>query len=96
MRNHRRITTNLKTKQPELPENLAVWKSNNQGFKEETFIQMGRRGREDVVWHDEVGATVASGIGGLTFVYSGQKLGGTPGDEQYQPKARLHSPEFQH
>ena len=43
MRNHRRITTNLKTKQPELPENLAVWKSNNQGFKEETFIQTGRR-----------------------------------------------------
>ena len=25
---------------------LAVWKSNNQGVKEETFIQTGRRGRQ--------------------------------------------------
>ena len=39
----RRITTNLKTKkQPELPENQAVWKSNNQGVKEETFRLAGR------------------------------------------------------
>ena len=29
---------------PELSENQAVWKSDNQGFKEATFIQMGRRG----------------------------------------------------
>ena len=34
-----------------------MWKSNNQGFKEATFIQMDRRegdtemGREDTVWH---------------------------------------------
>ena len=26
-------------------ENQAVWKSNNQGFKEDTFIQMGSRDR---------------------------------------------------
>ena len=25
-------------KQPELPENRTVWKSDNQGVKEETFI----------------------------------------------------------
>ena len=31
-------------KQPELPENQTVWKSDNQGVKEETFIQAGRRG----------------------------------------------------
>ena len=31
-------------KQPELTENQTVWKSNNQGVKEETFIQTGRRG----------------------------------------------------
>ena len=31
-------------KQPELPENRTVWKSNNQGDKEETFIQTHRRG----------------------------------------------------
>ena len=31
-------------KQPELPENRTVWKSDNQGDKAETFIQTGRRG----------------------------------------------------
>ena len=31
-------------KQPELRENRTVWKSNNQGDKEETFIQTSRRG----------------------------------------------------
>ena len=30
----------------ELTENQTVWISNNQGVKEETFIQTGRRGRE--------------------------------------------------
>ena len=30
-------------KQPELAENQTVWKSDNQGVKEETFIQTGRR-----------------------------------------------------
>ena len=41
----RRTTTNLKSKkQPELPENRTVWKFDNQGVKEETFIQTSRRG----------------------------------------------------
>ena len=31
-------------KQPELTENRTVWKSNNQGDKDDTFIQTGRRG----------------------------------------------------
>ena len=31
-------------KQPELTENRTVWKSDNQGVKEETFIQTNRRG----------------------------------------------------
>ena len=31
-------------KQPELPENQTVWKSNNQGVKEETFTQTGKGG----------------------------------------------------
>ena len=31
-------------KQPELPENRTVWKSDNQGDKEETLTQTGRRG----------------------------------------------------
>ena len=33
-------------KQPELPENQTVWRCDNQGVKEETFIQTGRRGRD--------------------------------------------------
>ena len=42
-----RTKTNLKNKkQPELPENRAVWNSHNQGFKEETFTQTGSRGRD--------------------------------------------------
>ena len=41
----RRTTTSLKTKKsPDLTENQTVWKSDNQGDKEETFIQTGRRG----------------------------------------------------
>ena len=39
----RRVTTNLE-KQLELPGNLTVGKSYNQGVKEEIFIQMGRGG----------------------------------------------------
>ena len=40
-------------KQPQLTENQTVWKSDNQGVKEETFFQTSRRsgdgqpGRED-------------------------------------------------
>ena len=37
--------TNKQTK-PELPENRTVWKSENQGVKEEIFIQTSRRGRD--------------------------------------------------
>ena len=33
-------------KQPEMPESQTVWKSNNQGVKEETLIQTCRRGRD--------------------------------------------------
>ena len=31
-------------KQPDLPENHTVWKSDNHGIKEETLVQIGRRG----------------------------------------------------
>ena len=42
-----RPQTRLQNKyHPESSENRAVWKSNNQRFKEATFIQMGRRGRD--------------------------------------------------
>ena len=44
--NKRRTTRNLKTKkkEPKLSETQSVWKSPNQGVKEETFIWTGRRG----------------------------------------------------
>ena len=38
-------------KQPELTENQTVWKSNNQGDKEETFIQTSRRGGDRQLGH---------------------------------------------
>ena len=38
----------INRKQPEVPENQTLWKSNNQGVQEEIFIQTGRRGGEDV------------------------------------------------
>ena len=42
-----KITTRLQNKyHPESSENRAVRKSNNQGIKEATFIQIGRRGRD--------------------------------------------------
>ena len=42
-----RITTiSPKKQQPELSENQAVWKSDNQGFKEATFILKGAFYRE--------------------------------------------------
>ena len=45
----RRITTNLKTKNSQnCQKNQTLWKSDNQEFIG-TFMQMGRRGGEDVV-----------------------------------------------
>ena len=58
-------------KQPELLENGTVWKSNNQGVREETFIQTGRRGGEDTGQgggvRTRVGKAVAAGLGCPTF-----------------------------
>ena len=49
-----KITTRLQNKYHlDSSENQAVWKSDNQGFKEATFIQMGRRDG-DTEWHGEV------------------------------------------
>ena len=41
----RRTTTNLKTKKTTRTDR-TVWKSDNQGVKEETFIHTGRRDRD--------------------------------------------------
>ena len=43
-------------KQPELPENQTVWKFDNQGVKEETFIQTGRSGADKQLWRRGLGA----------------------------------------
>ena len=53
--NQKKDTNQFKDKkQPELPENQTAWKSDNQGVKEETFIQTGRRGRVRKLWGEEV------------------------------------------
>ena len=42
MHNYSKNTTRLQNKYyPDLSENRAVWKSDNQGFKEATVMQMG-------------------------------------------------------
>ena len=48
------IITRLQNRyHPEWSENLSVWQSDNQGFKEATFIKMDRRGG-DMERHGEV------------------------------------------
>ena len=37
-----------------MSENQAVWKSKNQGLKEATFIQTGRRGRDPEIGREMV------------------------------------------
>ena len=68
-------------KQPELTENRTVWKSDNQGDKEETFIQTGRRGgdgqlgREDSWqgggWQTQQGGGLWSKVGKAVAVQPG-------------------------
>ena len=42
-----KITTRLQKKyHPDSSENRSVWKSDNQIFKDATFIQTGRKGRD--------------------------------------------------
>ena len=60
-------------KQPELTANQTAWKSNNQGDKEETFNQTGRRGRDRQPgtedsrqgggWRTQQGGTLWSRVG---------------------------------
>ena len=74
----KRRTTNLKTKNNQnCSENRTVWKSDNQGVKEETFTQTGRRDRDgqlggEDTWqgggHIWVGEAVASRPGSATFL----------------------------
>ena len=64
----KRTTRNLKTEITDLIENQTIWKSNNHGVKEETFIQAGRRG-EDRQWRWR-GNTARQWLVGGIYVYS--------------------------
>ena len=66
-----------------------MWKSDNQGFKEDTFIQTGRRGgvaegQRDGLAQNNGGSSSRSGMD------SGDNFGAS------DPSPRLHSPGFQH
>ena len=55
-------------KPPELTENRIVWKSDNQGDKEETIIQTGRRGGDGLPGgEDSQARAAAGGVGRPTF-----------------------------
>ena len=55
-------------KQPELTENWTVWKPDNQGDKEETFIQTGRsEGDGQLEWRGLDCQVAAGRLGGPTF-----------------------------
>ena len=77
-------------KQPELTENQTVWKSDNQGVKEETFIQTGRRGRDGQPGQRRCEAKQWLEDLGVLHSHAG-KLGGTTGEQD-----RPHNPGFQH
>ena len=67
-----RITTNLKTIIPKISRKLTLWKSDNQGFKEAIFIQMGKRGRVEKLGQREHGVVWSiSGTEGPTFTRGG-------------------------
>ena len=82
--------------QPELKENLTVWKSDNQGDKEETFIQTGRRDRAGQLGGERTPGKAAAGgpsevadcgTGWAKLQLAGEAAAGGEGD-------RLRNPEF--
>ena len=78
MHKHRRNYNQIsKLITPELSEKQAVWKSNNQGFKEDTFIQTDRKGTvvetgREVVQHGKVAVV------GLAAAEAAEQMGRTP------------------
>ena len=59
---------------PEPSENRAIWKSDNQGFKEAKFIQTGRRGGDVDMHREAQSRSVAQRggrMGGPTFTCGG-------------------------
>ena len=71
-----------------MTENQTVWKSNNQGVKEETFIQTGRRGGDGQPGRED---STRQRIEDWAVPHSCvDKLGGTTGEQD-----RPCNPEFQ-
>ena len=56
-----------------MTENQPLWKYDNQGVKEETFIQTGRRGRDRLLVRED------SGQGGGWSTWVGRASGGGAG-----------------
>ena len=89
-KDNNQFTNQFKNKnQPELPENRTVWKPDNQGVKEETFIQTDRRGRD---WQPgQRGCKARQLLVDRAVPHScADKLGGTTGEQD-----RPHNPGFQ-
>ena len=87
-----KITTKLQNNyHPELSENQAAWKTDNQGIKEVTFIQMGRRGK-DVDIHRDM--EMWNGCFSLPHVVD-KNQEGYLGSEGSQPHTIPPSPGFQ-
>ena len=79
-----------KQKQPELPESQTVWKSDNQGIKEETFIQTGRRGGDGQPRQRGYAARWWLVDQAVPYLHA-DKPGGATGEQD-----RQHNPSFQH
>ena len=77
----------INKKQPELAENRTVWKSDNEGDKEETFIQISRRGRED----SQQGGSWQTQRGGGLWSRAGSAVAGQQG-----AAGRPQDPTFMH
>ena len=88
-------------------ENQAVWKSNNQGFKEATVIQMGKK-NGDVEIHRETWKGVERcrdterhrearrcRTGGPTSMHGGEKAGGILQEQGIPAPDQPPSPGFQ-
>ena len=74
-----------------------MWKSNNEGFKEATFIHTGRRGRDpqrhqDGWRHGVAQRGAEAGTGGPTLMCGGLKTGGLLGEQEIPAPVQTTQP----
>ena len=62
-RNQKKDNNKIKNKNKQNQQNRTVWKSDNQGVKEDTFIQTGRRGRDEQPSQEDSSKVAAGGPG---------------------------------